>query len=390
MTGRAGIRCDDVWKRFRRGQRPNTLRDLLPALAGRALGRSSERESDFWALRSVSFEVAPGEVLGVIGPNGAGKSTLLKLLAGVLAPTRGTIDVSGRVGALIELAAGFHSELTGRENIHLQGAIMGMPRAEIDEKFDRIVDFSEIEDFLDTQVKRYSSGMAARLGFAIAAHLDPDVLLIDEVLSVGDQAFQGRANARIREIVERGIPVVLVSHHLERVKELASHALLLAGGEVVHHGTPGECVARYLRGDYLPGPAGEVDVPIRLAGFQCPAGDRLRAGDRVTFTIRGESLRAPAVPLTVGLLIRRVSDEEFVFMTHAGLFDLDLPDAGGFTLETELTLWLGPGRYRAQPMVYDPVAHRQLARGFSHEFVVERAPTSLGSAHLDSAMQRVE
>lgn len=389
MRAHAGIRCDDVWKRFRRGQRHNTLRDLLPALAGGALGRGPGRPSDFWALRSVSFEVAPGEVLGVIGPNGAGKSTLLKLLAGVLAPTRGTIDVRGRVGALIEIAAGFHGELTGRENIYLQGAIMGMPRAEIDEKFDRIVDFSEIGDFLDTQVKRYSSGMAARLGFSVAAHLDPDVLLIDEVLSVGDRAFQGRANRRIREIVERGIPVVLVSHQLERVKELASHALLLAGGEMIHSGTPGECVGRYLRGDYLPGPAGEVDLPLRLDGFEGPPG-AVRAGDRVSFRIRGAAVRAPDPDITVGLLIRRVADEELVFATHAELFDLPIPSAGAFTLETEVTLWLGPGRYRAQPMVYDRAADRQLARGFAHELVVERAPASYGSAHLDPVMRRIE
>lgn len=389
MSARPGIRCDDVWKRFRRGQRHNTLRDLLPALAGRAVGRGPARASDFWALRAISFETAPGEVLGVIGPNGAGKSTLLKLLAGVLAPTRGTVHVEGRVGALIELAAGFHGELTGRENIYLQGAIMGMPRSEIEEKFDRIVAFSEIEDFLDTQVKRYSSGMAARLGFAIAAHLDPDVLLIDEVLSVGDRAFQERANRRIREIVDRGIPVVLVSHQLERVKELASHAVLLAGGRMIHHGTPADCIARYLRGDYLPGPAGEVALPVRLDAFDGPAA-AVRAGDRVTFSIRGETLRPPEPDVTVGLLIRRVADEELVFATHAELFDIPIPAAGAFTLETEVTLWLGPGRYRAQPMVYDRAADRQLARGFSHEIVVERAPTSYGAAHLDSVMRRVE
>ncbi len=389
MTGPARVRCDDVWKRFRRGQRHNTLRDLIPALAGRALGRGGD-ESGFWALEAVSFEVAPGEVLGVIGPNGAGKSTLLKLLAGVLAPTRGRIEVHGRVGALIEIAAGFHSELTGRENIYLQGAIMGMSRAEIDTKFDRIVAFSEIGEFLDTQVKRYSSGMGARLGFAIAAHLDPDVLLIDEVLSVGDRAFQVRANERIREIVRGGIPVVLVSHHLERVKELCSHALLLAGGRTIHQGSPSECVARYLRGDYLPGPAGEVDLPIRLDGFRGPDADTLEAGERITFTIHGEALRPPEAHLTVGLLVRRVSDEEFVFVTHAELFDLPIPEAGPFTLETELTLWLGPGRYRAQPMIYDRVANRQLARGFAREFVVRRAPTSFGAAHLDAQMRRVE
>jgi lipopolysaccharide transport system ATP-binding protein len=173
---------DGVWKKFRRGDRHNSLRDLVPAAAGALLRRgatSDLKAEEFWALQGVSFEVRRGEALGIIGPNGAGKSTTLKLLTKILRPTRGSCAVRGRAGALIEVAAGFHPDLTGRENVYLQGAIMGMKRHEIGRKFDAIVDFAGVADFVDTQVKRYSSGMNARLGFSIAAHLEPEALIID-------------------------------------------------------------------------------------------------------------------------------------------------------------------------------------------------------------------
>src|SRR6266496_2268440 len=195
------IAFDGVWKKFRRGEHHDSLRDLIPALVRRFV---SKREialdaDEFWVLRNVSFAVRPGQALGIIGPNGAGKSTALKLLTRILKPTRGTATVHGRVGALIELAAGFHPDLTGRENIFLQGAIMGMRRDDIRSRFDEIIEFAGIPDFIDTPVKRYSSGMNARLGFAIAAHLDPEVLLIDEVLAVGDYNFQQKCYARLEE-----------------------------------------------------------------------------------------------------------------------------------------------------------------------------------------------
>jgi lipopolysaccharide transport system ATP-binding protein len=191
---------DSVWKKFRRGERHDSLRDLIPAAVRSLAGSTREDElqqREFWALEAVSFDVGAGEALGIIGPNGAGKSTTLKLLTRILRPTRGHCAVRGRVGALIEVAAGFHPDLTGRENIFLQGAIMGMRRAEIARKLDEIVDFAGVGDFIDTPVKRYSTGMNARLGFSIAAHLDPDVLIIDEVLSVGDSAFQDRCVRRM-------------------------------------------------------------------------------------------------------------------------------------------------------------------------------------------------
>ncbi|MDQ3516884.1 MAG: ABC transporter ATP-binding protein, partial [Gemmatimonadota bacterium] len=251
MTG-APIVADGVWKQFRRGRRADTLRELAPSLVRSLFSRGGEQDADaFWALRDVSFTVAPGEVLGIIGPNGAGKSTALSILSGILWPDRGSIRVTGRIGALIELAAGFHPELTGRENVFLQGAIMGMRRAEIARHFDEIVEFAGFPEFIDTPIKHYSSGMNARLGFSVAAHLDPEVLLVDEVLSVGDRAFQQRAFERLSEVVRRGTPVVVVSHQLERVASLCNRAILLSQGTVAFEGPAAECVAKYIEGVHL-------------------------------------------------------------------------------------------------------------------------------------------
>src|SRR6185295_19042136 len=236
-------------KRFRRGQLHDSLRDLLPTLSRRLVrfgnngGPDGLRANEFWALRDLSFEVKPGQALGIIGGNGAGKSTALKILTKILRPTTGTIEVDGRIGSLIEISAGFHGDLTGRENVFLQGAIMGMKIADITRRFDQIVEFSGIADFIDTPVKRYSSGMNARLGFAIAAHLEPDVLIIDEVLAVGDMRFQERAFGRIRELARSGLPVVMVSHQLDRVAELCTDVIVLRSGEVAARGEPGEAIA---------------------------------------------------------------------------------------------------------------------------------------------------
>jgi len=244
------VRFTEVWKKFRRGVRHDSLRDLIPSAIGRAFGRSSGDTPDkreFWAVRDVSFEVRAGEALGIIGPNGAGKSTILKLLTRILKPTRGHCQIRGRAGALIEIAGGFHPDLTGRENVYLQGAIMGMKRAEIDRKFDEIVDFAGAGEFIDTQLKRYSTGMNARLGFAIAAHLDPDVLLIDEVLSVGDAAFRDKCMERMRELRRREVPLVLISHNLPVVQDLCSRAIVVDRGTVRFDGDPARAIQEYRR-----------------------------------------------------------------------------------------------------------------------------------------------
>jgi lipopolysaccharide transport system ATP-binding protein len=239
-----GIRFEQVWKKFNRGEQHGSLRDLIPALVRRR-GRAAAAAGEFWAVRDVDFTVGPGDALGIIGPNGAGKSTILKLLNRILAPTRGRCDVRGRIGALIEIAAGFHPDLTGRENVYLQGAIMGMRRHDIARKFDAIVDFSGIPEFIDTPVKRYSSGMNARLGFAIAAHLDPEVLIIDEVLSVGDAAFQDQCITRMRELAASGVPLVFVSHNLPAVLDLCTRGIVMNKGSVHFSGAAADAVRFY-------------------------------------------------------------------------------------------------------------------------------------------------
>lgn len=218
----------------------------VTALLRRVLSRGGGWK-DFWAVRDVSFEVERGEALGIIGHNGAGKSTVLKLLSGITAPSQGEITVNGRLAALIEVAAGFHPELTGRENVFLNGAILGMTRREILSKMESIVEFAGVAAFIDTPVKRYSSGMNLRLGFAISAHLDPDILLLDEVLAVGDNAFQAKCIERITLLKKSGTTIIFVSHNLGAVAGLCDRVLLLRQGEIAANGEPGSVIAEYER-----------------------------------------------------------------------------------------------------------------------------------------------
>jgi homopolymeric O-antigen transport system ATP-binding protein len=243
------LRMEQVYKKFRRGELYDSLRDLIPALTGRMfrqrdLSPSDDRE--FWALQDVSFEVHRGEAFGIIGHNGAGKSTLLKILSRVMQPTRGEMVVNGRLSALIEVSAGFHPDLTGRENIYLNGTILGMKRREIDAKLDAIIAFSGLEEFIDTPVKRYSSGMHARLGFSVAAHVDPDLLLVDEVLSVGDYVFQQRCLSRMAEVIRGGTTVLFVSHNLRAVSDLCPRSLLLDHGRCAAIGDTSEVIGHYM------------------------------------------------------------------------------------------------------------------------------------------------
>ncbi|HEX5272574.1 MAG TPA: ABC transporter ATP-binding protein [Gemmataceae bacterium] len=236
----------------------------LRRLRGLAAGGGEPRNT-FWALRGVSFQVEPGEVVGIIGRNGAGKSTLLKTLSRIVEPTDGRVEIRGRVGSLLEVGTGFHHELTGRENIFLNGAILGMTRREILRKFDEIVAFAEVERFIDTPVKHYSSGMYVRLAFAVAAHLEPEVLIVDEVLAVGDANFQKRCLGKMREVSSSGRTVLFVSHNMAAVAELTGKAILLDEGRVVGAGEPAAMIDRYLKlqtsqsgervweGDRLPG-----------------------------------------------------------------------------------------------------------------------------------------
>ena len=244
---RPAVRFSHVAKRFRLGETHDTLRDLLAYGVRRLLGRGTERgPTTFWALDDVDFEVARGEAVGIIGPNGAGKSTVLKLLAGILRPDRGAVAVDGRLAALIEVGAGFHGDLTGRENLFLNGAILGMTRDEVRRKLDAIVAFAGIERFLDMPVKRYSSGMYARLGFSIAAHVEPEVLLVDEVLSVGDAVFRLRCLERMRRLVHGGTTLVFVTHDLDQMQSICGRAIVLEQGRVAHEGPARDAVGHYM------------------------------------------------------------------------------------------------------------------------------------------------
>jgi len=214
MTSDIALRMEHVYKKFRRGETFNSLRDLIPALTGRMFRQGELSETDkreFWALRDISLEVKRGEAVGIIGHNGAGKSTILKILSRIMKPTKGSMVVNGRLSALIEVSAGFHHDLTGRENIFLNGTILGMTKREIQRKLDQIIAFSGLEEFIDTPVKRYSSGMYARLGFSVAAHVDPEILIVDEVLSVGDSVFQQKCIERMKEVIYSGSGAVCLS-----------------------------------------------------------------------------------------------------------------------------------------------------------------------------------
>jgi len=246
------IRLENVSKRFTLHQRrAQSFQDLVVGMFQRdnktLVGPESEPDGDFWALRDVSFSVEEGETVGVIGPNGAGKSTLLKLISRIIEPTSGEIEVNGRVGALLELGAGFHTDLTGRENIYLNGSILGLSRAEIETRMDEIIAFAELERFIDMPVKHYSSGMHMRLGFSVAVHTDPKILLVDEVLAVGDENFQHKCLDRIMDLRREGITICFVSHGLGQVRRLCSRAIWLDHGTIQAEGGVDDAVSAYLR-----------------------------------------------------------------------------------------------------------------------------------------------
>jgi lipopolysaccharide transport system ATP-binding protein len=250
------IRVENLSKQYRIGARraPHaTLGETLSGVLRSPLGslrRTRERreaDSTHWALKGVSFEVAPGEVVGVIGNNGAGKSTLFKILSRVTEPTSGRAELYGRVSSLLEVGTGFHPELTGRENIYLNGSILGMARSEIERKFDEIVAFAELEKFLDTPVKRYSSGMYMRLAFAVAAHLEPEILLVDEVLAVGDAAFQKKCLGKLGDVASEGRTVLFISHNMAAIQSLCNRVLWISAGEVVEEAEAAHVVSSYLR-----------------------------------------------------------------------------------------------------------------------------------------------
>ncbi|MGH8636623.1 MAG: ABC transporter ATP-binding protein [Burkholderiales bacterium] len=352
-AGPADVALEDVWKQYRLS--------------------TKRKATTFWALQHVSLEVPRGASVGVIGRNGAGKSTLLKLLAGITAPTRGRIVIHGRVAALIEVGSGFHPELTGRENVFLSGAILGMRRREIAAKLDRIVEFAGVQQFIDTPVKWYSSGMYVRLGFAVAAHMEPDILLVDEVLAVGDAEFQPKCLQRIQELKNQGTTSLFISHDLTAVERLCDSAVLLEAGKIAASGSPSDVVASYHHRLALwDPPSGEtsIDSPksgVALTNLTLQNPDEPHAVSFVT-----------GAPLAIALryvVARSLSNVEFELRYYSAdgktriasprtgecRQPLDLKPPGGVVEFTCAALPLKPGSYTVGAVVRDLVSSKVLA-----------------------------
>ena len=357
------IQVEQLSKQYRLGEgvaAQRTLGERLYDLAGSAVARLrggsasvTTRREPFWALKGISFEAEAGKVFGVIGRNGAGKSTLLKILSRITEPTGGQATMRGRVGSLLEVGTGFHPELTGRENVFLNGAILGMKRREVADKFDDIVAFAELEKFIDTPVKRYSSGMYVRLAFAVAAHLEPEVLLIDEVLAVGDAGFQQRCLGRMSEIAEGGRTVLFVSHDMGAVARLCDRVMLLDGGEIEMIDDPQASIDRYLQlvADWRNDPQGVFNGPLAgtvhfhdltINGVDNTQPRIVRPEQPITLHILGEAAEPIAGFRTTFSIYR---DGVRLLTRHDTAAPTDLP-AGAFESSAQLpAMLLRPGRY---------------------------------------------
>jgi len=380
-----------VSKKFRRGELHDSLRDLLPALVASCLRRPRSPElgqREFWALEDVSFGVEKGEALGIIGPNGAGKSTVLKILVGIMDPTSGTKNVRGSLSALIEVGAGFHPDLTGRENIFLNGAVLGMSRKQINARLDDIIEFSGLRKFIDTPVKRYSSGMYARLGFSIACHVEPDILVVDEVLSVGDWSFQNKSMAKMKSILQGGATVIFVSHNLKAVVELCDRAIYLEEGHVQAMGRPSEVVDRYVRraaAEALVPCAEAKDERIDRVVLRGAQGETslFRPGEKGFVDVTISALTSD--PLAVALSLRDENDNLFFQVDSARLAGIPLMLAPGTskTLTFALAMHLAPGSYYLNVALLRTDINRTVdQRRMARSFVVHSEVDVRGVANL--------
>jgi lipopolysaccharide transport system ATP-binding protein len=346
---------------FQYGSLRESIADAASSAWQRLRGRSDDREhtpNHVWALDDVSFSVNGGEVVGIIGRNGAGKTTLLKILSRITKPTSGWVEIRGRLGSLLEVGTGFHPELTGRENIYLNGAILGMRRQEIEDRFDAIVAFSGVATFLDTPVKRYSSGMYVRLAFAVAAHLEPDILLVDEVLAVGDAEFQKKCLGKMRNVVRQGRTVLFVSHNMAAVKALCDRVLLLDAGRVVADGPVDEVIERYMGLARKPSPGGVIPADATRSGTgearfrrvevltdDGRTADELYFGQHFRVRMTVEVMESVG-PVVAGVVITTLDGTAVAcsFSTDRGVATFSLAQ-GWHSLEVDLDLTLLPRTY---------------------------------------------
>jgi len=380
------ILMDHVYKKFRKGETYNSLRDLLPAVTGKMfrgeLNQSDKRE--FWALQDLSFEVRQGDAFGIIGRNGAGKSTLLKILSRIMKPTKGRMVVNGRLSALIEVTAGFHQDLTGRENIFLHGTILGMSKREIQSKLDQIIAFSGIEEFIDTPVKRYSSGMYARLGFSIAAHVDPEVLIVDEVLSVGDYVFQQRCMDRIHSIIEAGTTVLFVSHNLKAVTEVCKRAMLLERGKVLAIDETGVVVRKYLK-EGVPSVVSQKNEPAYISKVAV----RDRAGEQSTFEsgqtcwVDVEVVARKAIDKLAVVIWFQDETQYIIFHTSTerlGFAPFSLQPGGTYRCTFELNLNIAHGTFQLITEIYRYDIQKSYDRYYPVTTIFVGSTTAVGGA----------
>lgn len=392
MPPQPRIQVHGLGKKFRRGSAHDSLRDLLPALTRRWLGRSPSNGRDtFWALRHVDLTVEPGQAVGIIGANGAGKSTLLKILSRILRPDEGTVSVTGRLSCLIEIGAGFHSDLTGRENVYLNGSILGMPKSDIEAKFDAIVDFAELAEFIDTPIKRYSSGMYARLGFSVAAHMDPQFLLVDEVLSVGDYHFRTKCHRRMRKFLTDGVGVVFVSHNMDAVGALCDRCLLLHQGQVAFYGNTAEAIQRYYAVQHAsPGDdnADSADpVRVRNVRLELPDGTPAASfsnGNRAVLRVTLDSDIDAKV--SIGMVIHSENNIMVADTATSRLMDKSVQLNAGRRCEVafEFTIRFCPGAYRLSINVEDPLLrhYHTFARNIASLAVTDGHAT-VGICHIE-------
>jgi lipopolysaccharide transport system ATP-binding protein len=403
------ISARKVSKMYRMYAAPSAhLKEML------ALGRRSYHR-EFWALRDVSFDLERGQTLGLIGPNGSGKSTLLEIVTGILAPTTGRVRTHGRIAALLELGAGFNPEFTGRENVFLNGEIMGLPRAEMERNFPKIAAFAEIGEFMDQPVKTYSTGMLVRLAFSAAIHVDPDILVVDEALSVGDAIFSNRCVQKFQELKARGVTVLLVSHDLGLVKLLSDRAMLLYQGQMLAEGDPNDVINRYigmvLERQKAPDAPAPVPVPAKPLDYSFRHGDRraevvhvellndrgepvpvVRSGELVQIRLRASFAEDHSAPM-FGVMIRnRIGMDVFGTNTQLEKLDLGLVKAGEHVEVTfAFQCWLAPQEYTitVATQSLDGSSHDWLDDVIVFQVVDEKYTAGVANLHAKVTVHRL-
>jgi ABC-2 type transport system ATP-binding protein len=387
------VRVDGVSKRFSI-RKDKSLKERLVNFR-----RSAQHAETFWALRDVSFELEPATTLALIGHNGSGKSTLLKMIGGIIAPTTGKVERRGRLAALLELGAGFHGDLTGRENVYLNASILGISRSQTDRYFDQIVDFSGIEEFIDTQVKFYSSGMYVRLAFAVAVHVDPEIMLVDEVLAVGDEPFQRKCLERIKRFQQEGRTIVLVTHGLDQVNQLCDRAIVLDHGQMVIDGTPKQAVRtlrdRYAEQEEIAEASAAGTPPVRITGVRVldSEGTALRAvdsGGTVVLEIDVEA-RERCPEWVVGIALQNHMDL-LVYGTNTRLLGYRLPPmahrrTARFVLPS---LPLVDGQYYVTAAVHPPVGPEWHRLDRTATFRINSEGAEEGVLHVEPKFEVVD